>query len=419
MSSGEEVDEDIRATGGGQVLYRMHYLLHYMGRDIGYRIVGIITLFMFIGLITGVVIHRKIFADFFTFRSNKKPKAWLDMHNLLSVSSLPFQLMITYSGLIFVITQWLPLIALGSFGFDAEVTQEELSKILSRPQAEVSGEPANMVDLTTLAGTIELKADGGKVRFIQVLAPNDANAQVVVTTSKGLDARGGKQLMFSGTSGELVSEGSPLQDNSAVSVALTMINLHEGLFAGWYLRWLYFIAGLVGAAMVATGAIYYVEKRRVKFSEGKAGRGFRFVEATNIGTIVGLPVAICAYFIANRLLPLGMENRAEWEVHCMFLVLLACLLHPIFRDKQRAWVEQCWLAVAAFIAVPVINAITTDLHLGNTIAQGNWTIAGVDLVCLFMAVVSAIAAKMIAKKRQLKQTQAATENVASQPGEAV
>lgn len=103
----------------------------------------------------------------------------------------------------------------------------------------------------------------------------------------------------------------------------------------------------------------------------------------------------------------------------MFLVLLACLLHPIFRDKQRAWVEQCWLAVAAFIAVPVINAMTTDLHLGNTIAQGNWTIAGVDLVCLFMAVVSAIAAKMIAKKRQLKQTQAATENVASQPGEAV
>jgi uncharacterized iron-regulated membrane protein len=74
-NTGEELT--LRATAGGQTLYRMHYRLRYMPKMVAYYIVGVATMFMFLALITGVVIHKKIFKELFTFRKSKKPTAWL------------------------------------------------------------------------------------------------------------------------------------------------------------------------------------------------------------------------------------------------------------------------------------------------------------------------------------------------------
>ncbi|MEM6999133.1 MAG: PepSY-associated TM helix domain-containing protein [Pseudomonadota bacterium] len=76
-----------RDTTGGQTLYRMHYNLHYLPSRIGFYFVAVATMIMFVGLITGVIAHKKIFADFFTFRWAKGQRSWLDMHNLRSILS--------------------------------------------------------------------------------------------------------------------------------------------------------------------------------------------------------------------------------------------------------------------------------------------------------------------------------------------
>jgi len=89
-----------RKTSGGETLYRLHYNLHYVPVLIGYLVTSLATLFMLIGLVTGVIIHKKIFIEFFTFRKGKGLRSWLDIHNVFSVLPLPFHLMITYSGLI-------------------------------------------------------------------------------------------------------------------------------------------------------------------------------------------------------------------------------------------------------------------------------------------------------------------------------
>jgi uncharacterized iron-regulated membrane protein len=98
-----------RATGGGRLLYRMHVQLHYMHYETGYRIVGAVSMVMLLAIITGIIVHKKIFADFFTFRPGKGQRSWLDAHNLISVAALPFFLMITYSGLLFFQGRYMPL----------------------------------------------------------------------------------------------------------------------------------------------------------------------------------------------------------------------------------------------------------------------------------------------------------------------
>jgi uncharacterized iron-regulated membrane protein len=80
------------------------------------------------------------------------------------------------------------------------------------------------------------------------------------------------------------------------------------------------------------------------------------VETLNVATIAGLPLAIAAYFWANRLLPTGMAGRADWEIHTLFAVWLAALFYALARPLARAWIELCGLASAAYLAVPLLNA---------------------------------------------------------------
>ena len=140
-----------RETGGGQTLYRMHYNLHYLPGQAGFYFIAVVTMLMFVGLLTGIVAHKKIFADFFTFRWARGQRSWLDLHNLLAVATLPFQLMITYSGLIFTVFLWMPFIALGSYGFDMSNLDEVEEEILGRQHVEAAGTPAPLLPLATFA----------------------------------------------------------------------------------------------------------------------------------------------------------------------------------------------------------------------------------------------------------------------------
>jgi len=400
--TGQPLPELDRETGGGQVLYRMHYILHYLDRDTAFRVVGVITLLMFVAMITGIVVHKKIFKDFFTFRPRRGQRSWLDMHNLLSVSSLPFLLMITYSGLIFMVTTWMPGIALGSYGFDTQKVQAELGALLNNAPPERSDENAELVDLGLIVRDAEAEWGEGQLRSLNIHLPGDANARIVANqhVTTGVSGFGG-QITYDGISGERLSS-SPGAPNAAVGAAAVFIGLHEGLFAGPLLRWLYFLAGIVGTAMVATGAIYWTAKRRKDLPDKEQSRGFRFVECLNIGTIVGLPVAIAAYFWANRLLPLGFEGRAEWEVHTMFIAWAVCLLYPLVRPRRAAWRELAWLAAFACAAIPLVNALTTDAHLVNSIAGHDWVMMAFDLTALFIGLCFAGLAGAIGRKRPAK-----------------
>lgn len=394
-TTGNPLPEIERETGGGQLLYRMHYVFHYLDRQVGFRIAGIFTMFMLVGIITGIVVHKKIFKDFFTFRPAKGQRSWLDMHNLLSVSSLPFLIMITYSGLIFTVALWMPLIALSSYGFDTEETQKALGGFLDR-EVERSGKPADLVDINTLIVDANSAWGEGQVRGFDVRAPGDANARVMVTRRSGVNAIG-ESRMYDGVSGEFLETVS--SPNAPISVAGVLIGLHEGLFAGPVLRWLYFLWGILGTAMVATGAIYWTAKRRKDVPDKEQAFGFRFVECLNIGTILGLPVGICAYFLANRLLPLGFEGREEWEAHALFSVWALCLLYPLVRPRLAAWRELAWAGAFACAAIPLVNAFTTDAHLVNSVSTGDWVMASFDLTAIAFAVVFAVMGSKVARRR--------------------
>jgi hypothetical protein len=156
-----------------------------------------------------------------------------------------------------------------------------------------------------------------------------------------------------------------------------------GHFAGPVLRWLYFICGLAGTAMIGTGLVIWLGKRQLKHAKsGVMPFELRLVEVLNIASMSGLMVAVAAFFWANRLLPVAMAGRADWEVNSFFIVWGLSVLHAMVRRGRAGWVEQLALAALLFCALPLLNALTTPYHLGVTLMQGDWTMAGFDLTCL-------------------------------------
>lgn len=411
VDSGEPLPAvEPRETRGGQLLYRMHYLLHYMPTTVGILLVGVCTMMMFIAILSGIVTHKQIFKDFFTFRPGKGQRSWLDAHNVVSVMALPFFLMITYSGLILFPLQYMPGAVFTLYGssqpevrvFIDEFFQTDRNRVylpLQRPSAPLEG----------IVARAEQQWGAGQVAALELEHPEDSVATVTVQRTHGgkIDYRQPERLNFDATTGEAL----PPPDGKHVSGQTrgVLYALHEGLYAEPWLRWVYFCSGLLGCAMIGTGLVLWTVKRRkrhVKSAEAVSridAAGLRLVEVLNVGTIAGLPVAVAAYFWANRLLPLEMADRALWEAHVMFAVWAWLFLYASLRPLRRAWSEVLWLAVAAYALLPVLNFLTTNRHLGVTLPHGDWALAGFDLT------VFALAAAFLYMLRKLKRRWNATE----------
>lgn len=269
-------------------------------------------------------------------------------------------------------------------------------------------ESAGLHDLLPLVLEAENQWGSGRVGNIHIKHPGLSDA-VVTVRAQHVDGKalvaGTPSLRFNGVSGELLV--SPPADFSMAHVNRLIRALHEGRFAGIGLRWLYFISGLLGSAMIATGLVLWtVKRRRDQEKRLRAGQsvafGFRLVEALNIGTIAGLCTAVAVFFWANRLLPVGMAQRADWEFHCLFIAWGLLLLHAAarlrFAPSLQVWREQLWLAAAAFGLLPVLNALTTDKHLSVTVPAADWALAGFDLTVLALGLAFAFMALKVQGK---------------------
>ncbi len=402
--SGLPLDYGPRATGGGQVLYKMHYQLAYLSYDKAILFIMACTVIMFSAMVTGIIAHKNIFKDLFTFRPQKGQRSWLDAHNLLGVTALPFHLIVTYSGLLFFTYQFMPTVPNLVYGAGERsnfgLYQTVYPTPAGPPLPQAAHEAAPLVSLAPLLDQADRLWGPNVATSVEVRNPGDANARVLIRQRNKLTPELAEaSLVFEGPNGRLVEDYRGHEVYAAGKADEVMKGLHKGLFAGGLLRVLYVFMGACGTAMIAAGLLLWSNKRTTRLAG--AGQpvhfGIRLVDRLNAATLIGVPVAIAAYFWANRLLPVTLERRAEWEVHTMYLTLAAMFLYALTRPPERTRVEMLWLCAGAYALLPVLNALTTQRHLGHSLAQGDWIMAGFDLTALALG---AIAAACALKVRQ-------------------
>lgn len=386
-----------RETAGGNFLYRFHFELYGIDRMWGRWIVGAATMLMFVALITGVIVHRTIFRDFFTFRPAKGKRSWLDAHNASGVLSLPFHLVITFSGLLLLGFQLMPSAASTAYPGDPRAFGMELRGMRGEAPSRPSGEQAALTGIDALLAEGARRWPDEGVGTITVNHPGDAGATVELRQARGsgLANRGaGERLVFDGVSGELL-EAPAAAAPSAVRATLNVLSaVHLGRFASPLPRWLLFVSGVLGSLMVASGLVLWVVSRaKDKPADGRIPFGHRLVEVLNVAAVAGLLVAVGAYFWANRLIPAELAERNLWEIRVFFGAWALTLLHALLRRHRQAWIEQLALGGGLLAALPLVNAFTGGAHLGVSMGAGQWQVAGFDLCVLALGALLLYAAR--------------------------
>ena len=354
-----------RATEGGDFLFRLHFDLHYMPIVWGRWIVGIAAMGMLVAILSGVITHRRIFRDFFTFRPHKGQRSWLDAHNAVAVLALPFHLMITYTGLVTLMFMYMPAPKQALYGGDQKTWLKDAYPQTAR-KVTPSGQLAPLTDLAPLLAQASTRWHGAAPGRIVIDYPGDASATIALARQAGLSFSNIEPtVLFQGASGQLLAA----TDYDAITPSearRAMYGLHLGRFADPLLRALFFLCGLAGCAMVATGAVLWgVRTRAQAVKAGRIGFGLRLVDALNIGAIACLPIAFAAFFWANRLLPVGMAQRADSEIACFFGAWAVAALLAQIRPMRGMWRFQLGLGAGLWGGLMPLTLATTEVALAG------------------------------------------------------
>lgn len=398
---------------GSEFFFPMHYGLHLHWRDLGYWIVGLAAVAMLAALVSGVVIHKKLWREFFTFRPRKHTqRATLDLHNLTGVVALPFHFMFALTGLVIFASIYFPV---------SEKLLAPLATADAQKEAAIKGlplEPAGVaaplaaVDAMVSEAKRRWAARGmpGEVGFLSVRHVGDERSYVSIYRA-GSDrvTLVGQGVHFAGPTGEVIYEEPPARAVMGVNEFLTGLHLQH--FEHWLLRWLYVLGGLSSCVCIATGLIFFVRKRREKHSLSGVS-GARWVDAMAVTSVTGMIAATLTMLVANRALPAGLVERRSWQEAVFWGAWGLALLHAALRSRPvrsgypaPAWREQCSAIVALAIAAVLLNWITTGDHLLRTIAEGYWPVAGFDLMLLASAAAALAAARQL-RRRELESRQA-------------
>ena len=351
----------VRETVGGRFFFLFHFTLH-MPRMIGIYLVGALAMGMLAALVSGIVIHKKFFKEFFTFRPAKGQRSWLDAHNASAVLLLPFHLMITYSGLAIFLVIYMPAAMDALFDgnreafFKAQDTAPPALEI-KRPQAI---EPAPLVAIAPLLA--KAREVMGPLSGVSISNPGKSNAEIQIRPILGnrIALIKGGGMRFDGVTGEQLS--GPTEMRSTVLTHRVVSGLHFAQFGGYPMRWLYFICGLISSAMIGSGLVLFTVKRRRKYaSESRVAQVlYRVVEALNVTVMAGLSLACISLLWGNHLLPAGMAQRSDAELNVFFGVWALSLLHALIRPRMQAWREQLALAGVMCLTLPLLSLATVN-----------------------------------------------------------
>ncbi len=394
-----------RDTAGGNFFYRMHFDLHYMNVIWARIIVGIASMMMLMAIITGIIVHKKIFIDFFTFRWGKGQRSWLDAHNAFSVLPLPFHIMITFTGIITLITLYMPW-----GGMVANIdTQQFFEEIYSYRAADATElQPAPMISIAPLLARTQADWQtlnpNYKVTSVSINHPNTDHSLIII------DAKVDRQIstlgvfrIYDGQTGKQLKQSEP--PPLAVTTQTVMIGLHAGRFADYWLHTLYFLLGAAGCGMIATGLVLWtVKRRRQLLTMDKPHLSFWLVEKLNIATLAGLPLAMVGFLWLNRLLPLEMTARAKWEVDGFFMIWAGSFLLTLCLSSRLAWRILLSLVTLLLLFTPLLNALTTERGFVNSLFNHDILFISFDIVFFVLALLFAYITYMVSfKKRPLKQ----------------
>lgn len=377
---------DLLGDNAGAALQRflvdLHVRLHVPGRW-GLYLTGTLGVVMLISAITGILIHRNIIRDLFvTERPGGRVVSIRDRHNLAGVWSLPFALLLSFTGafLSFAVALGLPVVAMVAFSGD----QEAAIEAVTAKHVRVDTTPAKIKSLDEILA--QAKEIGGRsAAAIEIHHATRADAVVETIHGHADGNLRGMTLAFAGPTAEFLGRNYVVGTKASAGATLAELTapLHFGNFAGLTSRIIWAALGAAMTFTIVSGVQLWARRREDDPVWIVGYRAFIYVAWA-------VPIAMVASCYGYFFTMLSGDMVA-WTARAFVLAMLACaMLSILWASQPLAYQNRRYAMIlgVSLLLLPIIRLQMGGMSLGEAIYYGGHDIWLMDLMVVLCGAVS-------------------------------
>jgi uncharacterized iron-regulated membrane protein len=374
----------------GEFLYRLHFL-DQIPYPYGRTLAGLVAFFFLFAIITGILVHwNKIISNFYTFRPWAKIKTlWTDAHTALGVIGFPFQFVYAVTGAFFLLKGILvfPMV-MGLYDGDQNQLFEDLE--YNHPVYEFQNQKLDKA-IHLDAFVQQIKADWGDFRVTETHIFNygDQNMHAAISGYLGYETKlnGLGYRVYKVADGTIAQEKTPIGPTSYLDgVKNMMFRLHFGDYAGYGLKVISFILGLVSCFVILSGIMIWLVARDKKNIPEKRRRFNQQVANWYMAICLTLLPVTALEFILVQFAP---EVNRGFLYQTYFPIWLLAAAFFIWK-KDIAFTNK-WTLISGGILgllVPIANGMTSGNWMWVAFQKGYQHLLLVDLLWLLLGSVS-------------------------------
>ncbi len=358
----------------------------------GVYVMGVVAFLYFLAILSGLIILLPtLVKDYFAIRKGKnKKRFWLDTHNVVGITSLPFHIIICITVIVF---------AFHDFFYDALGQLVAKGKpLFGRPAMVKIVEPVPKLDVEQILNRLQKSAPEYEIMsisFNKLDQPEKASARVALYSPDQMLRGDNFDYMMINPYQQQPYQVNTLNVHASAAdqVIKSMFSLHFGNFGGNITRWMYFILGIGGAFLFYSGNILWIESRLKRQKNPNLPiqvqrKDVRFVTNLTIGTCLGCILAVICSMLAGRwgyvIYPV-LKSMNSLLMYVYYLIFLSCIIYTFFVGAAKALPQLIASIFIILLLIPITSIFA--LIFPN---MGLWYSTGYLLIIDIMACIFAL-----------------------------
>ncbi|RZG43798.1 PepSY-associated TM helix domain-containing protein [Acinetobacter wuhouensis] len=358
---------------------------------LGVYVMGIVAVLYFLAIMTGlIVLLPTLVKDYFAIRKGKnKKRFWLDAHNVVGITSLPFHILISVSVIVF---------AFHDLFYDAMGTLVSKNKpLFERPAAVKIVDPAPKLDVEKVLQRIGEQAQGyqiSSISFNNLDKPAKASARAsVYSPDQMLRGESFDVMMFTPYQTQAYNTNNLNTYSSAMDkVIRSMFSLHFGNYGGNITRWLYVILGIGGAFLFYSGNILWIESRvkrqkNPNLAPAQQRKDVRFIAALTVGSCIGCVGAIVGGMLLGKwsfVIQPNLNSMNQVLMYSYYTIFVFAVIYAFVRGAATALPHLLLMTAILLFLLPLTSIMALLIpNIGLWASHGSlWWI---DLIAILFA----------------------------------
>ena len=405
-NEGELIKQNVKPTVVAELIDLLHRTAGIPGRvghdDLGVLIMGGAALLYFLALVSGVIfLLPTLVKSFLALRENKGvSRFWLDSHNIIGLTSLPFHLIISWTVVVFAFHD----IVYGSMGQVIYGDKPLFEFGVKDERVFTNNDLLSIESLNKIASDIAPQAQVTSMYFDGLTTPRASVRLDLHIDNEVMRGPLADMLFLNPYSGDVIF-GSVATDNDPIwaETVATFFAMHFGSYGGNSVRWVYFSLGIFGAVLFYSGNLLWIERRRVKqnkrnpkpLSEIKQTKVAKRMAAATVGICLGSIAALTITMLFGKWATNILDNVNQYYIASYYVLFICSVIYTFWRGASVGAMLLTKVTALGLLLMPLTSLIGWIFPNDILWLASAWQAWVIDIMALIFSVLFLFMAKKI------------------------